>query len=99
MNWRPRTWRTWLVVGLVALLALVGTMVASESPDGLERVAGDLSFEHHAETVFEAPLQDYAVPSAPAPVSGPLAGVIGALLVGGLAFGAGRVLSRAKGRR
>lgn len=82
----------WIFGGGVAL-AVVASLVASTSPDGLERVAADLGFEDRATTVLDAPLPDYAVAGLPAAFSGAVAGLLGALVVGGVSFGAGRLLS------
>lgn len=82
-----------IFVAGIAVIAALGGLVASEDPDGLERVAADLGFEGQAEQNFQAPMPDYAVPGAPAALSGGLAGLAGALLVGGLCWGAGRLLA------
>ena len=67
---------------------------ASVSPDGLERVAGDLGFEGRAETRYAAPAPDYVLPGIGGRLSGSAAGVLGAVMVGGLAWGAGRLVTR-----
>lgn len=70
--------RWWGWVALVAGIASVGAAVASSRPDGLERVAEDLGF---AERAIERPaLAEYS----------PLTALVGAALVGGLAYAAGR---------
>jgi hypothetical protein len=74
--------RSWGWIALIAGIAAVGAVVASSRPDGLERVAEDLGF---AERAVERPaLADY----------GPLTAVVGAALVGGLAYAAGRTGAR-----
>ena len=68
-------------LSLIALLAVVGPWLAWSAPDGLERVAQVLGF---AERATEHPaLLDY----------GPLTGLAGAALVGGLAYGLGRLVA------
>lgn len=86
-----------LPVVLIALLAIVAAYVASSKPDGLERVAIDQGFADRAADPQAAPMPGYELPGAPAHLSAPVAGLLGAAAVGLLAFGAGRLL--AKGRR
>lgn len=85
--------RTWILVGVIVVIALGASQVASERPDGLERVAQDLGFADRETAHFQAPLPDYAVPAA-GRWSGPLAGLLGAAGVGALSWGAGRLLVR-----
>ena len=85
--------RTWILVGAIAAIALGASPVASEHPDGLERVALDLGFAERETAHFQAPLPDYAIPAA-GRWSGPLAGLLGAAGVGALCWGAGRLLVR-----
>jgi cobalt/nickel transport system permease protein len=54
--------RSWAVAGLGAaavVLASVGLMVASTSPDGLERLTQQLGIASRATTYFAAPLAEY----------------------------------------
>lgn len=90
------TRRAWTAVGAagIAALALGATAVASQSPDGLERVAADLGFAGREAAVYEAPCADYEVPGLPGPARGPIAGLLGSVLVGCVAFGAGRLARR-----
>lgn len=86
--------RAGLVFGAaIAGIAGMASFVASAAPDGLERVAADLGFEHHAATLYTAPIPDYTMPQIAGPVSGSVAGVLGTVLVGLLAWGAGRLLT------
>lgn len=87
---------TALMLAGLALLAVSAGFVASSSPDGLERVAEDLGFADRAAPPHAAPLPDYAVPGLSPGLSAPLAGLIGTLAVGGLAWGLGRGLTRAR---
>ncbi len=84
----------WMIVGiglaLSLLLAGVVSFYASSSPDGLEKVAGDVGFIESAEdsAVEGSPLSDYGVSGvANDRLSGGLAGVIGVALVAAIAFG------------
>ena len=62
------------------------SFMASSSPDGLERVAGDKSFLENAKVVFHAPLPDYTVGAIKhKKLSGSAAGLIGVAI----AFAAG----------
>lgn len=84
----------WIFGGAIVGIALVASTIASSSPDGLERVAADLGFSGHEATNYHAPLPDYEVPAAPPAVSGALAGLLGTATVGGLAWAAGRLVTR-----
>ncbi len=84
--------RTLWVVGLVValLIAGVGSYYASSHPDGLEYVAEQTGFLHSAEdsATADSPLADYQVKGVDDErLSGGLAGVIGSLVVLGLAGG------------
>ena len=76
-----------IFAGGILLVAVLGASLASSAPDGLETVAASLGFAARAQTLHAAPLAD-----AP----GPGAGLLGALLVGALAWGAGRLLARSR---
>ena len=77
--------RTLLVVGLLLALLLAGvvSLWASASPDGLNRVAGDLGFAdaEQASAAQDGPLAGYEVSGVESRWSGGLAGVIGCLVV------------------
>jgi hypothetical protein len=95
---RART-RSLLVVGLVVCLVLAGVVsfYASSSPDGLESVAGTHGFldtaRQHASS--GSPFAHYATRGIhDARLSGGVAGVVGVLVVGVLAFALFRVLGR-----
>lgn len=79
--------RALVVVGLFvsAVLAAVVSFYASGHPDGLEYVAESLGFGTSAQdsVVAGSPLADYAVADVGDPrLSGGLAGLVGALVVG-----------------
>ena len=77
--------RTLLVVGLLVALLLAGvvSLWASASPDGLNRVAGDLGFSGAEQTsgAQDGPLAGYEVAGVDGRWSGGLAGVIGCAVV------------------
>ncbi len=76
-------------------LAIFIAPVASPWPDGLERVAETLGFAERAvaEPVVAAPVPDYEMPGiGSAAVATALAGVVGTLVVFGLAWWLARVL-------
>ena len=85
---------TLIFLGAIALVATIASFIASSSPDGLNRVAGDLGFDGKEATLYHAPLPDYAVPRLPDSLSGVAAALLGTALVGGLAWGAGKLLVR-----
>lgn len=88
--------RYWWAVGLalVAALVIVLAPLASSDPDGLERVAIDSGFiEQGEEAAFEL-LPDYSLPFlGDGPASLVVAGLVGALLIFGLMWLLGRLLS------
>lgn len=95
------TRRGWIVIGigLVVALVLAGgvSYYASSAPDGLERVAEDVGFADAAEdsAAADSPLSDYGVSGIDDErVSVGLAGVIGVVVVGLVAFGLFRWLGR-----
>ncbi len=80
-----------VVYGIIIILGLVFFVspFASPWPDGLQRVAASLGFEHKslAPPVVHAPIADYQIPGLGSSVAATgIAGAIGALLVFGLAF-------------
>lgn len=81
--------RRLLVAGLLVALVVAGVVsfYASGSPDGLNRVAGDLGFAsaEQASSTGDGPLAGYAVSGIDhARLSSGLAGVLGCLVVLGL---------------
>jgi PDGLE domain len=80
-----------LALAVAIGLATAVSPFASDSPDGLEKVAGDKAFldqgRLHA-VQEESPVPDYAVPGVGDPrVATGLAGLGGTLLVFGLGYG------------
>jgi cobalt/nickel transport system permease protein len=95
--------RQFIVYGLLvsAGLALFIAPAASSWPDGLERVAATLGFEHKvaADPLISSPLPDYTIPGLHSAVlSTVVAGVVGLFLVFGLAYLLARKLTTAKTR-
>ena len=86
----------WVVTGLIIALAVVlFSPLASADPDGLERVAENIGFLGQGQAAPYTILPDYAIPFlGQTPVSTIVAGLIGALIVAAIAYGAGRLLSR-----
>jgi cobalt/nickel transport system permease protein len=88
--------RGWVVAGVaVALAVVLLAPLASADPDGLERVAEDMGFiEQSTEAPYEV-LPDYTIPAlgegGPSTV---VAGMVGALIVAGVAVGAGYMVRR-----
>ncbi|MBN1812444.1 MAG: energy-coupling factor ABC transporter permease [Anaerolineae bacterium] len=87
---RPVRGLGWTAVGLVIALAVtLFAPLASEHPDGLERVAEDLGF---IDLALDAPYEiipDYALPgiSEESPMATILAGIVGVLIVAIVGFG------------
>lgn len=85
---------------LVSLfVAAVVSYFASEHPDGLEFVAEGLGFDHAAEdsAVAGGPLADYGIAGVEnAWLSTAIAGTVGVLITGLVAFALMRLLARSK---
>ncbi|MBV6396495.1 MAG: Cobalt transport protein CbiM [Anaerolineales bacterium] len=89
--------RGWIVAGvIVSIGAVLLSPFASTHPDGLERVAEDMGFLHLGQSAPYRLLPDYTIPFLGAtPLSTIVAGVVGALVVLGLAFVLGQSLRKA----
>ena len=90
----------WWLIGLaVCLLVACLSPLASSSPDGLERVAEDKGFIDLGQ---EAPFQiiaDYVFPGMESEaIATILAGLIGTLILFGVAYGLAWLLKSRKGR-
>ena len=83
----PRGGRGWVVVGLLVSLAVVLlSPLASANPDGLKRVAANLGFLDRGQGPLYQAIPGYTIPFLGAtPVSTIVAGLIGVLIVAGLA--------------
>jgi hypothetical protein len=88
--------RKWWIAGL--LIALAVTLIsplASAWPDGLERVAEDRGFSEDAQDAPYEVIPDYVLPGiGNEAVATILAGIVGTLVVFGLAYGLGALLRR-----
>lgn len=91
-------------LGIALLIAVFLSPFASSNPDGLDRVAQDLKFEH--KTIEDAPAKklpfyrvfdEYSLRGVPEGVATPLAGLIGTLATFGLAWGIGKLVIRRSG--
>ena len=92
---KPKRASFWLLwsMGISLFTAMILSSFASSHPDGLERVAEDLQFDHHANADLTLPgsqwLADYTLQGVPPLLATPLAGGIGTLAVFGLTWGMG----------
>lgn len=94
---RSREEERLMIAGLafVLALALLASPLASSLPDGLEKVASDKGFVSAASEGIAAPFADYQVSTiAHEGASTGLAGMIGVLLICGIAFGSGRLITQ-----
>jgi cobalt/nickel transport protein len=101
----PPSFRTRILVftglGFALLIAVFLSPLASKSPDGLDRVAQDLKFQHREAEVkpaqklpFYSLFDQYALRDVPEAIATPLAGLLGTLACFGLAWGMGKVILR-----
>lgn len=95
--------RTLVIAGLLVSLGLAAvlSLFASASPDGLEHVAETLGFADTAadSAVAGSPLADYGTAGVGNEwLSTAIAGVVGLLVTGLVAFGLMRLLARPSGR-
>jgi cobalt/nickel transport protein len=94
----------WLTgLGTSLFLAGVVSPFASQHPDGLDRVSQDHGFETKAQEnppshrlPFYALFDEYALRGVPEAIATPMAGVVGTLVVFGLAWGIGKLLVQPK---
>ena len=88
-----------ILIGLLiaVALAIFFSPFASQSPDGLEKVAEDKGFLHKGEgqEILSAPIPDYTMPYVKHKgLATSFAGLIGTLLTFGMAFGLGYLIRR-----
>ncbi len=89
----PRRW--WLAGLAVAAAAVItSALLASGDPDGLERVASDQGFSQAAQDAPFSFIPDYTVPGIGGSLSTIVAGLIGVVVVFGIAWLVGRALAR-----
>ncbi|WP_448560853.1 PDGLE domain-containing protein [Trichothermofontia sp.] len=88
-------------LGIALIIAVLLSPFASQHPDGLDRVAQDLEFEHWAseepaaqKLPFYRLFDEYALRGVPEAVATPLAGLLGTLAAFGLAWGIGKLVTR-----
>jgi cobalt/nickel transport protein len=88
-------------LGIALLIAVFLSPFASSNPDGLDRVAQDQGFEKKAaeepiahKLPFYQVFEEYQLRGVPEQIATPAAGLIGTLVVFGLAWGAGKILIR-----
>lgn len=93
-------------LGVALLIAIFLSPLASQNPDGLDRVAQDLKFEDKAaedtlarKLPFAAVFDEYALKGVPESVATPMAGLVGTLAVFGLAWGIGKIAVRGSSAR
>jgi len=86
----------WWIAGLlIALAVALISPLASAWPDGLERVAEDKGFVEDAQDAPYEVIPDYVFPGVGnEAVATILAGIVGTLMVFGLAYGLGVLLRR-----
>lgn len=86
----------WVIAGLIIALAVVlFSPMASADPDGLERVAENIGFLEQGRDAPYTLLPEYTIPFlGETAVSTIVAGLVGAVMVAAIAYGAGRLLSR-----
>ncbi|MCS7282215.1 MAG: energy-coupling factor ABC transporter permease [Anaerolineae bacterium] len=86
----------WGGLGIAIVLALLSPL-ASPHPDGLERVAEDLGFIERAQEPLYEVIPDYVFPGIPNEVLSTIAaGVVGTLIVYGIAVGLAALFQRRK---
>jgi cobalt/nickel transport protein len=87
----------WLGIAAALLLALFISPFASQSPDGLERVAEDQGFieKGEGEPIASAPVPDYVMPGVKnESVATSLAGALGVVVVFAVGYGLASLLKK-----
>jgi hypothetical protein len=93
MNRIPRAF--WIGALFLALAVTLFSPLASPHPDGMERVAEDQGFIELAQDAPYEIIPDYAFPGIENEAAATIvSGLLGTLLVGGLAFGLATVARR-----
>ena len=88
-------WKWWIVGLLIALAVTLVSPLASAWPDGLERVAEDKGFIEDAQDAPYEVIPDYVLPGiGNEALATILAGIVGTLVVFGLAYGLGILLRK-----
>lgn len=88
-------------LGVALLIAIFLSPFASQNPDGLDRVSQDHGFDQKAtedtparQLPFYTIFDEYAMRGVPETLATPLAGLAGTLITFGLAWGAGKLLTK-----
>lgn len=88
-------------LGIALLIAIFLSPLASQNPDGLDRVSEDLKFDNKAledkpahKLPFYSIFDEYALRGVPEAITTPLAGLMGTLATFGLAWGMGKLVVR-----
>jgi cobalt/nickel transport protein len=88
-------------LGIALFIAVGLSPLASQNPDGLDRVAEDLKFDTKAaedtparKLPFYVAFDEYALRGVPEQIATPLAGLFGTLATFGLAYGIGKWVVR-----
>ena len=86
----------WIIAALALSVVVVvaASLWASADPDGLERVAEDEGFSGAAQGSPFSVIADYVFPGLDGPIATIVAGIIGVVVIFGLAWGVGRLLAR-----
>lgn len=93
-----------IVIGIIIIIALSALFIplASESPDGLERVTSDGGFlssaSENISSPFTAPFPDYKVPGIGDMTSGVVSGIAGALAMFCIGWGIAALLRKMRAR-
>jgi hypothetical protein len=96
-----RNWGILIAAGVgLALFITLFSPFASSNPDGLEKVAEDKEFSHHAEGPSYEIIPDYTFPGVKNErLATILSGIVGVLIVAAVGLGAGyglRALARSR---
>lgn len=88
-------------LGIALLIAICLSPLASQNPDGLDRVSQDLQFDNKEspekpaqKLPFYQVFDEYALRGVPEQIATPLAGLVGTLVTFGLAWGIGKIVLR-----
>lgn len=93
-----------IIAGIIIIVALSALFIpfASESPDGLEKVAGDKGFLSSAAGTgspqVTAPFPDYRIPGMGDKTSGVVSGIAGALAMFCIGWGIAALLRKMRAR-
>lgn len=88
-------------LGVSLVVAVFLSPLASQNPDGLDRVAQDQKFEEKAakddemvakKLPFASIFEEYSLRGAPEAIATPLAGLLGTLATFGIAWGIGKIV-------